>query len=56
MPGALNCSNPLRSNPIGGSEPVPGCSFNCFYLPFYLNFLFQKCHDPNPRPDPNGGS
>ena len=21
-----------------------------------LNFLFQKCRDPNPRPDPNGGS
>ena len=28
------------------------------FLLFYvlLNFLFQKCHDPNPRPDPNGGS
>ena len=21
-----------------------------------LNFLFQKCRDPNPRPDPNGES
>ena len=21
-----------------------------------LNFLFQKCSDPNPWPDPNGGS
>ena len=21
-----------------------------------LNFLFQKCRNPNPRPDPNGGS
>ena len=28
------------------------------FLLFYvlLNFLFQKCRDPNPRPDPNGGS
>ena len=21
-----------------------------------LNFIFQKCRYPNPRPDPNGGS
>ena len=32
---SLYCSTPLRSNPIGGSEPIPGCSFNSFYLSFY---------------------
>ena len=25
-----------------------------FYI--LLSFLFQKCRDPNPRPDQNGGS
>ena len=29
------CSTLLRSDLIGGSEPVPGYSFNSFYLPFY---------------------
>ena len=29
------CSTSLRSNHIGGSKPVLGCSFNSFYLPFY---------------------
>ena len=29
--GAL-CSTPFRSDPIGESEPDPGCSFNYFYL------------------------
>ena len=29
----------------------------CFFLFFVLlNFLFQKCRDPNPWPDLNGGS
>ena len=46
------CSTLFWSNPIGGSEPVPGCSFNSFYL----NFLFQKCRIPNSLPDPNGRS
>ena len=30
--------------------------FYFFYFPVLLNFLFQKCRDSNPRPDPNGGS
>ena len=50
------CSTPFRSDLIGGSEPVPECSFNSFYLPFYLFYFFQKCRDSNPRPDPNDGS
>ena len=31
----LYYSIPLWLDPIGGSEPVPRCSFNSFYLPFY---------------------
>ena len=34
-PLSINCSTPLRPDPIGGSEPVMGCSINSFYLPFY---------------------
>ena len=30
-----HCSTPFRFDPIGGSEPDPGCLFNSFYLPFY---------------------
>ena len=51
----LKCSSPFRSDPISGSEPVTGCSFNSFYLIFIYLFIF-KCRDPNPRPDLNGGS
>ena len=35
----------FRSDPIGGSEPVPGCSFNSFCLLFICLFvcLFFFC-------------
>ena len=49
------CSNPFRSDPIGGSESILGCSFNSFYL-FFIYLFFLKCQDPNPWPYPNGGS
>ena len=51
--GVSLCITPFRSDLIGVSEPVPRCSFNSFYLFIYL---FQKCRDVNPRPNPNGGS
>ena len=36
-----SCSTPFRSDPIGGSESDPGCSFNSFYLLFiWLSFFF----------------
>ena len=35
------CSTPFRSDPIGRSEPVPGYSFNSFYL-----FVFLKVSRP----------
>ena len=46
-PGSTRMASPNRN---------PG-TLDLFLL-FYvlLNFLFQKCRDPNPRPDPNGGS
>ena len=52
------CSIPrARSDPNGKSEPKPQVRpFNSFYFSVLLNFLFQKSHDPNPRPDPNSGS
>ena len=36
----------FRSDPIGGSEPVSGCSFNSFYLLFIYLFLFSKVSRP----------
>ena len=36
------CSTPFRSDLICGSEPIPGCSFNYFYLRFYLFVFFSK--------------
>ena len=36
------CRTPFQSDPIGGSKPNPGCSFNSFYLPFYLIFFFKN--------------
>ena len=53
------CSVPrAQPNPIRESEPKPqGCSFYFFLFFVLLNILFFfKCHDPNPSPDPNGGS
>ena len=54
-PGS-SCSTPFLSDLIGGSELVSGCSFNSFYLLFIYLLFFLKCCDPNPQPDPNGGS
>ena len=34
----------------------PGTPDLIFLFYVLLNFIFQKCHDPNPLPDPNGGS
>ena len=34
------CNTPFRSDPIGGFEPVPGCSFNSFYLIFIYSFIY----------------
>ena len=47
----------FRSDPIGESEPDPGCLFNSFFFIFHLFVcFFLKCRDPNHWPDPNGGS
>ena len=35
----LSCNTPFRSNPIGGSEPVPGCSFNSFIYFLFICFF-----------------
>ena len=34
------CSTPFRSDPIGVSEPDPGCSFNYFFIYFSFIYLF----------------
>ena len=54
----IYCSDPrTQSDPILESEPKPGDAlFISFYFFVLLNFFFQKCCDPNPWLDPNGGS
>ena len=44
---------PNRKASPNRNPGMPGL-FLLFYV--LLNFLFQKCRDPNPRPDSNGGS
>ena len=34
-PSCRCCHTPFRSDPISRSKPIPGCSFNSFYLSFY---------------------
>ena len=56
----LNVAPLLWSDLIGESEPDPGCSFNSFsffflFFTILLNFLFQKCRDPNGRSEPEPG-
>ena len=50
----INCGNPqARPDPVGRSGSKPrGHSVNSFYL----NFLFPKMSQPEPRFDPIGGS
>ena len=52
------CSDPrARPNPIGEFEPNLGdAQFYFFLFSVLLNFLFQKCRNPNPWSDPNGES
>ena len=50
------CSDPRARPDWRVRTETPG-TLNLFLLFFVLlNFLFQKCRDPNPRPDLNGGS
>ena len=45
------CSTPFRSDLIGGSGPVPRCSFNSLYLLFiYLFFFFKRVVTRIPGP------
>ena len=47
-PGPTRLASPNRN---------PGnARFYFFIFSVLLSFCFQKCRDPNPRPDPNGGS
>ena len=41
------CCTPFRSNPIGGFEPDPGCSFN-YFLFIYLFFKNVAIQIPGP--------
>ena len=45
-----SCSTPFRSDPIGGSEPVLGCSFNYFYLIFIYYYFFKSVATRIPGP------
>ena len=49
-----------RPDPVGGSEPkargrLTKAINQIPLVIILLNFSFQKCRDPNPQPDPNGG-
>ena len=46
-PGPTRLASPNRN---------PGDARLFLLVIVLLNFSFQKCRDPNPRPDPNGGS
>ena len=52
--GRHKCSTLSRSDSIGRSEPDPGCSITTKCKTRF--FFLQKCRDPNPLPDLNGGS
>ena len=48
---------PFQSDPIGGSEPVPGCSFNSFcllFICFVFCFFFVKVSLPKSPAQPKG--
>ena len=56
----LKCNTHFWSDPIGGSEPFPGCSFNSFCLLFICLFFFFFCKSvatripgPTRRANPN---
>ena len=48
-----NYSTPFRPDPIGGSKPVPGCSFNYFYLLFFFKSVTTRVPDLTRMVDPN---
>ena len=47
VPGSTRMASPNRN---------PGMPGLFLLFSVLLNFLFQKCRDPNSRPDPNDGS
>ena len=52
-----DCSDSqARSDPVGESEPKLGDARLMLFIHIFFNFIFQKCCDPNPGLDSNGGS
>ena len=41
---------------LAGPNRNPGDARLILFIYILLHFIFQKCHDPNPRLDPKGGS